>query len=148
MNTIITTKGFTLIEVIVVAAMIVIMASIALPAYQDSLIKTRRSDAQAALIGLASALERHHTSNFTYAEAAQDGNKSAPKASIYPSQVPIDGEQKYYDLTIHSADATAFEIRATPIADTAQDGDGFLSLDHLGNKLWDKNTDDTAEENW
>ncbi|MCG8669495.1 MAG: type IV pilin protein, partial [Pseudomonadales bacterium] len=63
---------------------------------------------------------------------------------------PIDGDTKFYDLTIHSASATAYELRATPKA--AQADDGFLSINSLGVRGWDRNDNgsatDAGENSW
>jgi len=146
-------QGFTLMEMVVIVAIIAIMASIAIPSYQDSLRKSRRADAQVALVGLAAALERHNTINGAYTGAGTvDNDTGAP--TIYPSTSPSDGSTAYYQLTIKSADASTFELRATPIETTSQKGNGFLSLNQLGQKKWDKNNnasidaDDVNENKW
>lgn len=51
-------KGFTLIEVMVVAAIIAILAAIAYPSYQDSVRKSRRTEAKEALLNAAALQER------------------------------------------------------------------------------------------
>ena len=55
------TKGFSITELMIVVAIVSILIGLAYPAYTDSLQKSRRADAQAALTGLAAALQRHHT---------------------------------------------------------------------------------------
>ncbi|ARN72825.1 type IV pilin protein [Oceanicoccus sagamiensis] len=127
-------RGFTLVELMIVVAIVAILATFAIPAYQSQGDRTRRADAQAALMGLAQAMERHFTENSTYASAV---SSSAPAASVYPSQVPLDGGTKYYNLKIPVATATTYTLRAEPISGAAQDGDGFLELTHTGVKSWD-----------
>ena len=52
-------SGFTLIEVMIVVALIALLATIAMPSYQDSIRKSRRADAKAALVQLAQFMERN-----------------------------------------------------------------------------------------
>lgn len=127
-------KGFTLMELMIVVAIIGIIAAIAIPSYNESTDKTRRRDAQAALMGLASAMERFYTQNSTYAGTAGSGD--APIASLYPSQAPLDGSTKYYNLTITGEDADSYTLSAVPISGGAMDGDrcGTMTMTETGAK--------------
>lgn len=127
--------GFTLIELMIVVAIVSIIAAVAYPSYTASVTKTRRADAKGALMGFAQAMERHFTENNTYEGAASGGDTGAP--SIYPTGVPIDGGQKFYDLTIEAATVTTYTLRATPV--NGQAGDGNLEITHTGAKTWDGN---------
>lgn len=153
-------KGFTLIELMVVVAVVAILASIAIPSYRDQIRSGRRGDAQAALMGLAQAMERDFTLKGTYrcADSADvsktdystctDDANATP--GVYATQSPIDGSTKFYNLTIVSANATSYVLRATPIGD--QIGNGILELTSTGVKGWDRNgdgdTSDTGEACW
>jgi type IV pilus assembly protein PilE len=98
-------RGFTLIELMIVVAVIGILAAIAYPSYTDSVKKSRRSDAKAALISFVGAMERFYTENNTYVGAAA--------GTVFPSEAPIDGNTKYYDLSISVQSETAFTLKAT-----------------------------------
>lgn len=129
--------GFTLIEVMIVVAIVAILAALAVPMYQNQVIRTHRTDAMGALLGLGQAMERYFAQNNTYESAAAGGADTGAPA-IFPTQSPIDGGVARYNLTISAANATSYTLRATPIAGGAQAGDGFVELTSLGQRNWDQ----------
>lgn len=133
-------KGFTLIELMITLVVVGILAAIAVPAYEKQVTKSRRNDAQGALMGFANAMERHYTTNNTYKGAA--GTQASPTDTgspwIYSSEAPVDGSTKHYDLKITAATDTSFTIRATPKSSSPQKNDGFLQVDSAGSRGWDK----------
>ena len=52
--------GFTLIEILVVVAIVAILAVVVYPSYTYQIMKTRRSDAKIALTELAGLQENHY----------------------------------------------------------------------------------------
>jgi len=123
--------GFTLIELMITVAIIGILTSIAYPSYQDSIMKSRRVDAQGALMGFANAMERFYTVNNTYPSSSP----GAPTARIYPVTSPVSGGTPYYNLSIDaSSTASTYLLNATPIVGGAQATDkcGTLTLDQAG----------------
>lgn len=145
-------RGFTLVELMIVVAIMAILVTIAYPSYKQHMMKARRADAEGALLGFANAMERYFTEKGTYTGAAAGGaSTGAPASTVYPSQAPLDSSTKYYNLTINAATATTYTLRATPIAGSAQDGDGFLQVDQTGTRAWDKNNDGSigaTEDTW
>lgn len=137
-------QGFSLIELMIVVAIVGILAAIAIPSYNDSVKKSRRADAQGALQGLAQAMERSYTEKGTYAWGDGDVGDEATGANatptIFSTESPLDGSNKYYDLRIDTADATSYIIHAIP--KNAQAGDGTLTLSSTGARTWG------AQNNW
>ena len=126
-----TEKGFTLVELMIVVAIIGILAAIAYPSYQENVRSSRRADAQTALVGFAGALERYYAANNTYVGAV-DGSKK-PLSSVFPSEAPLDGNTKFYDLTA-DVTATTYTVYATPKGGQAGDKCGKLSYTSAGVK--------------
>ena len=150
--------AFTLIELMIAVAIIGILAAIAIPSYQDSVKKSRRADAQGALMSLANAMERHFTESNTYCDAAVSGatavtgcgtgSADSGTPSVEPKQSPESGT-KQYDLTINVPNATTYTLRATPTG--AQTGNGYLELTNTGERRWDKDANNsiaTSEKVW
>ena len=63
-------QGFTLIELMIAVAIVGILAAVALPSYQRSIMKGRRVDAKAATLDLAAREERYFSVNNTYTNSA------------------------------------------------------------------------------
>jgi type IV pilus assembly protein PilE len=140
-------RGFTLVELLIVIAIIGIIAAIAYPSYQDSIKKSKRAEAQAALVSFAAAMEKHFTKNNSYLDAGKSGDTGAP--AIFSATAPVGSSSTYYNLTIESASASAYTLRATPV--NSQLGDGYIEIDSVGKKMWDENDSgsiDGNEYNW
>lgn len=131
--------GFTLIELMIVVAIIGILAAIAYPSYQNSVQNSRRADAQSALTAFSNAMERHYTNNNNSYEGAA-GTAATPEdlgaPRIFPTEAPLDGATKFYDLTISAVTRNAYTIQAT--AKGAQAGNGDLRLLSNGTRQWQK----------
>lgn len=127
--------GFTLIELMITVAIVAILAAIAYPSYQEHVSKSRRADAKGAMLGFATAMERHYTSTGSYLGAAiGGGDKGAP--TIFATEAPVDGSAKYYNLTIFDATASSYTLQATPKNAQAGDLCGNLSITHAGVKTY------------
>ena len=145
------TAGLTLIELTIVVSIVAILAALALPSYQRHLVRAARVEAQSALLGLAQGMERFYHRGHSFDGAATGGTTTGrPATALYPATAPLDGNP-LYRLSIEAADATSYRLRATPVAGSRQDGDGFLELDSLGRRAWDRDNSDTisaAEFTW
>lgn len=126
------TAGFTLIELMLIVAIIGILASVAYSSYGDSIRKSRRADAKAALSSAALALERYYTEKNTYLNATLGDSPS----SIFPDHSPIQQAHSsaYYILSISNQGVNTYTLNATPTNIMASDNCGTLTLDHLGQK--------------
>ncbi len=66
-------RGFTLMEMMIVIAIIGILASVALPAYNDYVMRGRVAEAFGELSSMRAKLEQHFLDNRTYAGACVAG---------------------------------------------------------------------------
>lgn len=66
-------RGFTLIEIMIVVIIVGILAAIAYPSYLDHVRRGHETEAQGQMMELAAALEAHRAKNFTYAGASISG---------------------------------------------------------------------------
>jgi type IV pilus assembly protein PilE len=103
--------GFTLVELIIVVAIISILASIAIPAYNGYIETSKRSDAQASLMALAIAQEKYRATNPSYTTVIGDLNG-----------VSSASESGYYTLAVTAASGATFTATATPDGWTDSNG--------------------------
>ena len=123
-------RGLTLVELMVVVAVMAIIATVAYPMYTAQVQKSRRADAKIALQMIATAQERYFTLNGSYAATLSSLDVSAD----------IQGgasDEGHYDITIARPQIDQFTATAATASGGAQASDtacASLTLDHVGTK--------------
>ncbi len=126
-------RGFSLLELMVVVAIVGIIAAFAYPSYMEQIRKTRRADCSGALAGMGNAMERFFTVNSTYLGAAAGGaNTGAP--AIFSTTCPTDGGTPTYNLTIQAATGSTYTLQAAPTGPQTGDKCGTMTLTNTGLK--------------
>ena len=92
-------KGFTLIELMIVVAIIGILAAVAIPAYQDYTVRARVTEG----LGLASAAKALVAENAAAAAATLDAGFVAPAATPSVTSVAVDGTNGTITITYTAA---------------------------------------------
>lgn len=104
-------RGFTLVELTVVAAVAAILASLALPGLMEQVRKARRAEAFAMLAAAQMAQERWRSRASQFASDLSATGAGATVSALY-------------ELTVDAADARGYAITASARAGTTQAADG------------------------
>jgi type IV pilus assembly protein PilE len=134
-------RGFTLIELMIVVAILGVLASIALPAYQQNVRSGARSEAQSLLVQVAASQERFYSDNNSYSTNAN------PLAS--PAVATVTSERGFYQVAVAACGggtiATCFVATATPQGNQTADSCTTLTITNTGLK---GATGDSAANCW
>ena len=124
-------KGFTLIELMIVVAIISILAAITFPSYQQYVMRGKRAEARAALLDAAAKEERYYSDNNQYGTLAAAG-------------IPATTENNYYTISIQLANSNQnFTLTADPVfADPLCDN---LTLNQAGTRTENGTTTDLSD---
>ena len=116
-------EGFTLVELMIVVAIIAILGAIAYPSYIDHVRKTRRAAAAGCLMEASQFMERYYTTNMTYAGATM------------PALGCINEVARFYTVGLNGTPAaTSFSMQAAPTSAQNDAKCGTLRIDQKGTK--------------
>ena len=118
-------RGFTLIELIIVIAIVALLVAVALPSYRDHVRKSRRAEAQAYMMSVAGRQQQFLVDTRAYA---------ATLATIN-IPTPTDVSTSYtLTLNVVAGPPPTFTLTATPTADQVNEKCGTLTINQTGAK--------------
>jgi type IV pilus assembly protein PilE len=127
-------KGFTLVELMIVVAVIGILAGIALPSYKQYVLQARRTIAINAILDLAGKQTRFYTINNTYSSSMTTLGYSADPMPVSDTSNP------FYNISVVAPTAacaitSCFVLQAVPTGAQTQDTVcGTFTITQLGVK--------------
>ncbi len=123
-------SGFTLIEVMIVVAIVAILASVAYPSYQEHIIKSRRTAAASCILEQVQFMERFFTTNMRYDQT------TAGTAVALPALSCMNELDNFYTIGFAATPtASVYSIQAVPKGGQTKDTRCMtLTIDQRGNK--------------
>jgi type IV pilus assembly protein PilE len=118
-------SGFTLIELMIVIVIVAVLVGIALPAYQNQIIRGHRAAAKGEMLEIGDRQQQYLLANRSYTSDLNDF------AYTLPADV---GDRYIFSITISTVGMPYFKISALPQGGQASDGPAPLTLDSEGVK--------------
>lgn len=111
------TKGFTLVEIMIVVAIIALLAAIAIPNLLRARLNANETAAQATLATISSSNVSYRSVNTSYALLSELTGASPPYLDSTVTTTAEDGGKQGYAFTdIGTPDANTYAVRAIPVS--------------------------------
>lgn len=138
-------NGFTLIELMIVVAVIGVLAAVAYPSYQSYVIKSKRADMMAEMQQIASRIESNKINYKRYdnipltvifSNTVTSGATTFPNSgtALYNVQIWDIQPSPPVQVTTANLPGQQWQIRAIPVTTAQMASDGTLTLNHQGRK--------------
>ncbi|MBX2881160.1 MAG: type IV pilin protein [Granulosicoccus sp.] len=119
-------KGFTMVELLIVVAIMGIITAIAIPSYSGYVTESRRTDAKTLLLEAAGEQTRFFSENNSYA---------ASMTAMGYSDNSEPTESGHYTVSVTASTASSFTLTATAVGDQTSDTEcGNLTINSVGIK--------------
>lgn len=127
------TSGFTLIELMIVVAVVTILAAVAIPAYTQYVRQAARHQAEATMLNLSQMEERYYTNNYAYYAVTTAAPTSEPNG--WSNFSGDNMNVRKYDITVAVTTAPdTYSIKAMPSNGFVDTDCGYLTLNNMGVK--------------
>ena len=112
--------GFSLVELMIIATVVGILAAIAIPSYSAYIVRGQRAAAKAALSQVAQFMERNYTSAgcYNYADAASCQGQAGNAVLLPFANAPTDSNTYTYSITLAASAAQSYTVAATPCGES------------------------------
>lgn len=130
-------RGFTLVEIMVVLAIVMTIAAIAMPSYTENINRSKRAEAKAQLLEAAQFMQRFYSQNDSYAQDRAGNAVAIPDALARVPRSAASGNQNYtIGIVTPGPTAATFTLQAAPRADgsMANDKCGTFTLTQAGQR--------------
>ena len=128
-------RGFTLVEIMIVVAIVAILGAVALPSYRSSVLKSQRAEARGVLLETAQFMQRFYSQNDRYDQDRAGASVAipGPLATVPKGITPTVGANYVVSFS-GSPTVAGFTVQAVPQGAMASDACGTLSLDNVGRR--------------
>jgi type IV pilus assembly protein PilE len=126
-------RGFSLVELMVVAAILGILLAIAVPGYREHVAKSKRADGMGVLSEAAQFMERNFSDCGVYNQTSATCNV-AIALPLALTTAPRGDTNSYYAISLSAVNATTFTLQAAPINSMSGDACGTFTLTSTGVK--------------
>ena len=106
-------RGFTLVEIMIVVAIVAILGAVALPSYRSSVLKSQRAEARGVLLETAQFMQRFYSQNDRY-DQDRAGAAVAIPGPLATVQIPVRVPSGFH-CNFYAADNPLYRQAVTPL---------------------------------